>query len=140
MIIGTDGSSRLFPLLDGLSKTYEVTIRLDGTTSSYDLEQPVEKIQIDKEIQDKITQEYLEEIMSKNFIGDIMQSPPKYSAVWINGQRAYELARKGGEMEEIKAKKRTIHEFRIISYVWPRAHCETSVSHGTYIRSIARDL
>ena len=69
-----------------------------------------------------------------------MQSPPKYSAVWINGQRAYELARKGREMEEIEAKKRTIHELRIISYEWPRVHCEISVSHGTYIRSIARDL
>lgn len=95
MIIGTDGSSRLFPLLDGLSKTYEATIRLDGTTSSYDLEQPVEKIEINKEAQKKITQKYLEEIISRNFNGDIMQSPPKYSAVWIGGQRAYELARKG---------------------------------------------
>jgi tRNA pseudouridine55 synthase len=139
MIIGTAGSSRLFPLMEHFTKTYETTIRLDGTTASYDLEEPIQDIQISDEIKTKITQKYLEKIIQKNFIGEILQSPPLYSAVWINGQRAYELARKG-ETRKIEAKKRTIHKFEIIEYIWPEIICRITVSHGTYIRSIARDM
>lgn len=94
MIIGTEGSPRLFPLLDTLSKTYTATIRLDGTTPSYDLEHPVETMKIDQKIIDTLTKETIESVIQKNFTGDILQSPPMYSAVWIDGQRAYELARK----------------------------------------------
>lgn len=140
MIIGTEWSSRLFPLLDNLSKTYIATIRLDGTTLSYDLEHPVEIVKIDQKIIDTLTRESLESAIQENFIGEIMQSPPLYSAVWIDGQRAYDRARKWEDIGEIEQKKRTIHSFRIISYTWPALICEIQVSHGTYIRSIARDL
>lgn len=68
-----------------------------------------------------------------------MQIPPTYSATWIDGQRAYELVRKGHDIE-IKAKKRTVHAFEIVSYEWPRLVAKITVSHGTYIRSLARDL
>jgi tRNA pseudouridine55 synthase len=140
MIIGTEWSPRLFPLLDTLSKTYTATIRLDGTTPSYDLEHPVEILKIDQKIIDTLTRESLESVIQKNFIGEIMQSPPLYSAVWIDGQRAYDIARKWGDIGEIKQKKRIVHSFKIISYTWPALICEIQVSHGTYIRSIARDL
>jgi tRNA pseudouridine55 synthase len=75
MIIGADGSSRLFPLMEHYTKTYETTIRLDGTSSSYDREQPIESIKISKEIQKKLTKEYIESVISHNFLGDIMQIP-----------------------------------------------------------------
>lgn len=140
MIIGTDWSPRLFPLLDTLSKTYTATIRLDGTTPSYDLEYPVEILKIDQKIIDTLTRESLESVIQNNFIGEIMQSPPLYSAVWIDGQRAYDRARKWEDIGEIQQKKRTIHSFRIIYYTWPALICKIQVSHGTYIRSIARDL
>lgn len=140
MIIGTEWSSRLFPLLDNLSKTYTATIRLDGTTPSYDLEHPVEILKIDQKIIDTLTRESLESVIQKNFTGEIMQSPPLYSAVWIDGQRAYDRARKWEDIAEIQQKKRTIYSFRIISYTWPALTCEIQVSHGTYIRSIARDM
>lgn len=140
MIIGTEWSPRLFPLLDTLSKTYTATIRLDGTTPSYDLEHPIETLKIDQKIIDTLTKEAIESVIQKNFTGDILQSPPMYSAVWIDGQRAYELARKWDDRREITPKKRTIHTFKIISYSWPTLTCEIQVSHGTYIRSIARDL
>ncbi len=138
MIIGTHGSSRLFPLLEDLSKTYRASIRLDGTTSSYDLEQPIEPI-VQSNLGCSLTQEYIEKIIQQHFTGEIDQIPPIYSAVWIDGKRAYELARKGHDVE-INPKKRIIHMFRIIDYTWPRIVCEITVSHGTYIRSIARDL
>lgn len=139
MIIGTDGSSRLFPLMEHYTKTYETTIRLDGTSSSYDREQPIESIEVSKEIQKKLTKEYIESVISHNFLGDIMQIPPTYSATWIDGQRAYELARKWHTID-IKAKKRNVHVFDIVSYEWPQITAKITVSHGTYIRSLARDL
>lgn len=139
LIIGTHGSPRLFPLIEDLPKTYHATIRLDGTTSSYDLEQPIESVPIPEGIAGSLTQEKIQAVIDRYFIGEIMQIPPLFSATWIDGQRAYALARQGHETE-IKAKKRHIISFSIMSYVWPRILCEITVSHGTYIRSIARDL
>ncbi len=139
MIIGTEGSPRLFPLTEKFSKTYITTIRLDGTTASYDLEQPVEKIEVREEIKNAITLSTLRSLIEQFFTGDIWQIPPTYSAVWIDGQRAYHLARKW-ETVDIEPKKRTIHSFDIISCSWPTIIAEITVSHGTYIRSIARDL
>lgn len=139
MIIGTDGSSRLFPLIEHCTKSYITTIRIDGTTSSYDLEQPVEKIDIsDREIH-ALSRESIESLVQQYFTGDIMQIPPIYSAVWIHGQRAYDIARRW-EKIDIKAKKRTIHAFEILSYDWPKIRAKITVSHGTYIRSLARDI
>lgn len=140
LIIGTHWSPRLFPLLDTLPKTYIATIRLDGTTPSYDLEHPVETLTIDQQIIDSLTEETIESVIQKYFTGEVLQSPPMYSAIWIDGQRAYELARKWDDRREVDPKKRTIHSCKIISYSWPALTCEIQVSHGTYIRSIARDL
>jgi tRNA pseudouridine55 synthase len=139
MIIGTNGSPRLFPMIEHFPKTYTATIRLDGTTDSYDLEQPVMPVIVDKEIISTLSKEKIEKIIEENFTGTISQFPPKYSAVWINGQRAYDLARKGHEIE-MKAKERVIEKFEILSYTWPTLEVEITVSHGTYIRSLARDL
>jgi tRNA pseudouridine55 synthase len=139
MIIGTDGSPRLFPMIEHFSKTYTATIRLDGTTDSYDLEQPIVPVDVDKEIISTLSKGKIEKIIEENFIGTISQFPPNYSAVWINGKRAYDLARKGHEIE-MKAKQRVIEKFEILSYTWPTLKVEITVSHGTYIRSLARDL
>ena len=139
MIIGTDGSPRLFPMIEHFSKTYTATIRLDGTTDSYDLEQPVMPVMVDQEIIATLSKEKIDQVIQKNFIGTISQFPPNYSAVWINGQRAYDLARKGQEID-MKAKERVIEKFEIISYTWPTLEVKITVSHGTYIRSLARDL
>lgn len=139
MIIWTDGSSRLFPLMEHHTKTYLTTIRLDGTSSSYDQEQPIESVEVSEDVKNNLTKDFITWIIHENFLGDIMQIPPTYSATWIDGQRAYELARKGHDIE-IKAKKRTVHAFEIVSYEWPRLVAKITVSHGTYIRSLARDL
>ena len=140
MIIGIDWSTRLFPMIEHFQKTYTTTIRLDGTTASYDLEKPIETIEISKDVIQKITLEGLQEIVKENFIGDILQAPPLYSAIWIDGKRSYERMRKGEIGLELEAKPRTIHNFEILSYTWPQISCRITVSHGTYIRSIARDI
>ncbi len=139
MIIWTNGSSRLFPLIEHFDKTYKTTIRLDWTTASFDLEQPIVPVDISEETITGIDREKIQHIINTHFTGDIMQIPPNYSAVWIDGRRAYDLVRKWHEVT-IEAKKRTIDEMKIISYEWPCLICEITVSHGTYIRSIARDL
>ncbi len=140
MIIGTDGSTRLFPLIEHFQKTYQTTICLDGTTESYDLEKPLTEVLIDEKIIQNITLESLQNIIQKHFTGDIFQSPPLYSATWINGTRSYERMRKGETGLELQEKPRTIHSFEILSYQWPKIECKITVSHGTYIRSIARDI
>lgn len=140
MIIGTNGSSRLFPLIESFQKTYRTSIRLDGTTSSYDLEQPVQEIDIKQDVIEGITQERIKTIIRENFIGDISQIPPLYSAIWVDGKRAYHRMRKGEEDIILEPKLRTIHSFNLISYTWPILLCEITVSHGTYIRSLARDI
>ena len=139
MIIGTDGSPRLFPMIEHFKKTYITTIRLDGTTDSYDLEQPITHIDVSVETQTKISKAFIEQIIRENFIGKIAQMPPNYSAIWIDGQRAYDLARKGQEMS-IASKEREIDEFEIMEYSWPTIIARIVVSPGTYIRSLARDL
>jgi len=94
MIVGTDGSPRLFPLIEHFQKTYTATLRLDGTTASYDLEKPIEAIEILEETIQSITLEKLQKIVKENFIGNILQVPPLYSAIWIDGKRSYERMRK----------------------------------------------
>lgn len=140
MIVGTEGSPRLFPLIEHFHKTYKTTIRLDGTTESYDLEKPATEIPITEDIIQDITLEKLQRIIQEHFSWDILQIPPLYSAIWIDGKRSYERVRKWETWLELQAKPRTIHEFKILSYEWPRIECEITVSHGTYIRSIARDM
>jgi len=139
MIIGTDGSPRLFPMIEHFKKTYITTIRLDGTTESHDLEKPIVYAQISEENIKKISREYIEKVIRENFLGNIQQVPPNYSAVWVDGKRAYDLVRKGHEID-IKSKERYVDQFEILEYTWPRITAKIAVSHGTYIRSLARDL
>jgi tRNA pseudouridine55 synthase len=140
MIVGTYGSPRLFPLIEHFHKTYTTAIRLDGTTESFDLEKPIIKVPVKQTIIENITLETLRYVVQKHFSGNILQSPPLYSAIWIDGKRSYERVRNGETDLKLEAKPRTIHEFKILSYTWPRIACEITVSHGTYIRSIARDI
>jgi len=73
------------------------------------------------------------------FTGEIEQVPPLYSAVHINGQRAYHLARKGTDFE-VPARKVTIHRLTALEYHYPRLRLEMECGSGTYVRSVGRDL
>ena len=79
------------------------------------------------------------EAVLENFRGEILQAPPAYSAIHINGRRAHELVRSGKE-PEMKKRPCTIHKLEIVSWTPPEAVMEVSVSAGTYIRSLARDI
>jgi tRNA pseudouridine55 synthase len=73
------------------------------------------------------------------FIGEITQRPPIYSAIKIDGQRAYKLAR-DGQMVEIPTRQITVHSLEVLDYHYPEVKIRTHVSSGTYIRSLAEDI
>lgn len=115
-------------------KEYTGTITLGGTTPSYDLETEVDETYPT----DHITEEMIRET-TKQFVGEIDQKPPIFSAIKKEGKRLYELAREG-KTTEIKSRKITISEFEITSIDFPKVHFRVACSKGTYIRSLAFDF
>jgi len=77
--------------------------------------------------------------LEADFAGEREQVPPAYSAIWVDGQRAYDLARKNMEFK-LKSRKVNFYELKIKSYVWPYLSVKVHCSVGTYIRSFAHDL
>ena len=116
-----------------LDKVYEATIKLGYVSDTGDTEGKIEK-KNDREVNLKEIQEVLRE-----FTGEIEQTPPKFSAIKINGQRAYKLARKGQDFE-IPKRKITIYNIEILEYKYPILKIRCHVSSGTYIRTLAEDI
>ena len=115
-------------------KTYTGTIKLGVTTPTYDLESEEDQTFPTEHITEEIIHE-----ATKQFIGEIEQFPPMHSAVKVDGKRLYELAREGQEIER-KARKITIHDFKITTINLPFVDFEVNCSKGTYIRSLAFDF
>lgn len=115
-------------------KEYTGTITLGGTTPSYDLE-----TQVDKTFDTTaITKAQIKEA-TQQFVGDIQQQPPIFSALKKDGKRLYEYARAG---EEVEIPKRQVHisAFEITGIEMPKVHFRVACSKGTYIRSLAHDF
>ena len=115
-------------------KEYTGTITLGATTPSYDLESEIDKVYPI----DHITEELILET-TKQFVGQISQKPPIFSAIKKDGKRLYELAR-AGETTEIKSREITISEFEITKIDLPNVEFRVQCSKGTYIRSLAFDF
>lgn len=134
MIVCTGRATKKIESFQYQTKEYVATLKLGATTPSFDLE-----TEIDAEYPtEHITEDLLRSTL-KNFIGSIQQIPPTYSAVKINGKRAYEYARKGQEVE-IKPKTLVIDEIELISFSDNVAKIRVVCSKGTYIRALARDI
>ena len=134
LLICTGKATKTINELQGQEKEYTGTITLGGTTPSYDLETEInENFPIDH-----ITKELIHSTTAQ-FIGDIEQIPPVFSALKKDGKRLYEYAREGKEVE-IKKRKVTITEFEITAVDLPLVHFRVVCSKGTYIRSLAHDL
>lgn len=116
-----------------LDKVYEATLCLGKTSTTGDLEG---EITIKNEVVPK--KETIIECL-KSFIGNISQTPPAFSAIKINGQRAYELARAGKQFE-LAPRQVTIYKLELISYNYPVLTIKAHVSSGTYIRTLAEDI
>ncbi|MDE5789733.1 MAG: tRNA pseudouridine(55) synthase TruB [Muribaculaceae bacterium] len=134
LIICTGRATREIEKLQSGSKEYIADIRLGATTPSFDLETG-----IDAEFPwEHVTLEKIEEILPR-FRGKVMQVPPVFSAVKVDGKRAYNYARKGKEVE-LKAKPLEISELEVLSYEAPVLRLRIVCSKGTYIRALARDI
>ncbi len=132
LLIGKDYTRRAgeFSKLD---KTYEATIRLGQTTSTGD---PEGEITLVSNTTPDLTT--LQEAVAR-FRGQIEQVPPAYSAIKVNGQRAYQLARAGQEVT-LAARPATIHQLEITNYLYPEVGLMAQVSSGTYIRTLVTDI
>jgi tRNA pseudouridine55 synthase len=116
-----------------LDKVYEATIHLGVTSSTGDPEgELTPSSQAEPSVAD-ITRAL------QSFVGEITQVPPAFSAIKINGQRAYDLARKG-EVIAMPPRQVTIYSLELLDYSYPEVKIRTHVSSGTYIRSLAEDI
>ncbi len=120
--------------LQGQAKEYTGTITLGATTPSYDLETAVDETFSIAHISDALIQK-----TTIDFIGEIEQTPPVFSALKKDGKRLYEYAREGKEVE-IKKRQVTISEFEITKFNLPEIDFRVVCSKGTYIRSLAHDF
>jgi tRNA pseudouridine55 synthase len=118
----------------GLSKEYTGTIRLGATTPSYDLETAINQTFSTNHLTEALVEDTIPQ-----FLGEIMQKPPIFSAIKKEGKRLYEHARNQEEVE-IAARPVTIHAFEIKAFRLPEIDFRIVCSKGTYIRSIAHDL
>lgn len=116
-----------------LDKVYEATIRLGQTSTTGDPEGEVTDVSDHQPSLDEV-----KDTVAK-FVGEITQRPPIYSAIKVDGQRAYDLARQGKEVE-IPERNVTIYSLEIIDYTYPELKIRTHVSSGTYIRTLAEDI
>ena len=133
LIICTGKQTKQIDTYQGQVKEYTGTFTLGGTTPSYDLETEIDNIFPTAHI----TEELLHET-TKQFVGEIQQKPPIFSAIKKDGKRLYELARKG-ETIEIKERTVTVSSFEITKIKLPEVEFRIICSKGTYIRSIAFD-
>lgn len=116
-----------------LDKVYEATIRLGQTSTTGDPEGDITDVSDNQPALDDI------KTVLDQFIGQIKQKPPIYSAIKIDGQRAYKLARNGEEVE-MPERTVTIHSIDLISYGYPLLKIKAHVGSGTYIRTLAEDI
>ncbi len=125
---------RLTDAVHTLSKQYIGTFQLGVTSESTDCETPLIPIESAPMLsRDDIVEQL------PNFLGNIDQSPPKYSAIWIGGKRAHELAREGKEFD-MPSRKVLIESLEVTSFEYPFFELKMTCGTGTYVRSLGRDI
>ncbi len=134
LLICTGKFTKIISELQGQAKEYTGTFYIGATTPSYDLETEIDETFPISHIDEVLIHETV-----KQFLGEIDQKPPIYSAIKKDGVRLYEHAR-AGETVEIASRKTTIHEFEITRIALPEIDFRVVCSKGTYIRSLAYDF
>jgi tRNA pseudouridine55 synthase len=134
LLVCTGKFTKRITELQGQAKEYTGTFHIGATTPSYDLETEIDQTFPTEHIDEALIHETI-----KQFLGEIDQKPPIYSAIKKDGVRLYEHAR-AGETIEIAARKTTIHEFEITRIALPEVDFRVVCSKGTYIRSLAFDF
>ena len=134
LILCTGKATSKIETLQADEKEYVATLKFGATTPSYDLESAEDR-QFDTS---NLTKDCLVEVL-KQFIGTISQIPPEFSAIKIDGKRAYEYARKGIAIE-IKPKILEVKEIEVLNFCLPEVRLRIVCGKGTYIRALARDI
>jgi tRNA pseudouridine55 synthase len=134
LVVCLGQATRLAEYVQAMSKTYRSTFLLgsrsdtddaDGVISPVEGARPVSLSEVNAALQ--------------QFIGDLDQTPPKYSAAKVSGDRAYDLAR-AGEAVDLKPRRVKVYQIEVHSCSWPNMEVEIQCGKGTYIRSLARDF
>ena len=134
LIVCTGKFTKKIQEIQDAPKEYLTEVKIGVQTESYDTEKP----EILQQDYSHISEEFILETLQK-FVGEIDQKPPVFSAIKIDGNRAYDLARKGEEVE-MKSRKTTIHYLNNIEIDLPFVRFTVGCSKGTYIRSLAHDI
>jgi tRNA pseudouridine55 synthase len=134
LVILVGPAVRLSEYVSASDKRYQAIIRLGGSTDTFDAEGMVTPTKDPI----NVTETQFEEAL-KTFVGEIEQTPPPYSAVKVQGRKAYEMAREGEEVE-LAPRKITVHHLEVLEWTPPEVVIDVHCSSGTYVRSLANDL
>ncbi|MCD6364283.1 MAG: tRNA pseudouridine(55) synthase TruB [Planctomycetes bacterium] len=134
LVLCAGGATRLADYVQAQTKRYTAVITLGATSTTDDVEGEITASPRAEAPPAAAVNETLE-----RFVGDILQKPPSYSAVHVNGRRAYKLARKGQDVN-IPPRRVTIHSISLLRYEYPLVEIDISCGSGTYIRALGRDV
>ena len=135
LVILVGPAVRLSEYVSASDKRYQAIIRMGAKTDTFDSEG---KFTQENQETINVTEQQFEEAL-KTFVGEIEQTPPPYSAVKVQGRKAYEMARKGEEVN-LEPRKITVHHLEVLEWAPPEAVIDVHCSSGTYVRSLANDL
>jgi tRNA pseudouridine55 synthase len=134
LVVCVGAATRLIEYVQRMPKTYRATIRLGATSDTLDADgQVVEMPDPPRPTEAEVRAALMTQV------GTIEQMPPQFSALKVAGQRAYDLAR-AGQNVELAARPVEVYRVELLAYAWPRMEVEIDCGSGTYIRSIARDV
>lgn len=134
LILVTGKNTKMAGQYSGLDKVYDATINLGSVSTTGDPEGEITTV----DNVEPPTLATVQEVL-RSFVGSIVQTPPVYSAIKINGRRAYQLARRG-EAVQMPQRRVDIYSIDLLNYSYPTLRIRTHVSSGTYIRSLAIDI
>jgi tRNA pseudouridine55 synthase len=135
LVILVGPAVRLSEYVSASDKRYQAIVRMGGKTDTFDADG---KFTQDTQETIDVTEQQFEDVL-KTFVGEIEQTPPPYSAVKVKGRKAYEMARKGEEVQ-LEPRKITVHHLEVLEWAPPEAVIDVHCSSGTYVRSLANDL
>jgi tRNA pseudouridine55 synthase len=134
LVVCVGAATRLIEFVQRLPKTYRTVVRLGARSDTLDADGQVVEV-----VEAPVPGEAEVRAALAGQVGTILQEPPRFSALKVDGRRAYDLARAGREVE-LAARPVTIDRIEMLGYAWPRLELEIACGGGTYIRAIARDV
>jgi tRNA pseudouridine55 synthase len=134
LVVGIGRATRLMEYVQRMPKHYRAGFRLGFTSDTDDVEGQIERVEVLRPPARAVIEEAL-----ADFIGEIEQRPPAFSAVRVGGRRAYQRARRG-EPVDLKPRRVHVYDLKLVAFEYPSFELEIRCGRGTYVRAIGRDL